>query len=66
MLHADFTIKVVKFRDHTLIRETGSLSLTKKSTDVDKMILGGLSDGQRIGNIIVYVYNKETLSAADL
>jgi len=66
MLNADFTIKVVKFRDHTLIRETGSLSLTKKSTDVDKMILGGLSDGQRIGNIIVYVYNKETLSAADL
>lgn len=63
MLNADFTIKVVKFRDHTLIRETGSLSLTKKSTDVDKMLLGGLSDGQKIGNIIVYVYNKETLSA---
>jgi len=66
MLQADFTIKVTKFRDHTLIRETGSLSLTKKSTDVDKMILGGLSDDQKIGNVIVYVYNKETLSALDL
>lgn len=66
MIHADFTIKVTKFRDALLIRETGSLSLTKKSTDVDKMLLGGLSDGQRIGNIIVYVYNRETLSAADL
>jgi hypothetical protein len=63
MLDADFTMRVTKSRGP---RETGTISLTKTSTDVDNLFLNGLSEGEKISNIIIYVYNKETVQAADL
>jgi hypothetical protein len=69
MLDADFTIQVKKSRGP---RETGTISLTKTSTDVDTLFLNGLytrSNGQgdeKVSNVIIYVYNKETVQGADL
>lgn len=69
MLDSDFTIQVRKSRGY---RETGNISLTKNSTDVDNLILNGLytrSNGQgdeKVSNVIIYVYNKDTVQGADL
>jgi hypothetical protein len=63
MLDADFTIQVKKSRGP---RETGTISLTKTSTDVDTLFLNGLHEGEKISNVIIYVYNKETVQGADL
>jgi hypothetical protein len=63
MLDANFTMRVTKSRGP---RETGTISLTKTSTDVDNLFLNGLSEGEKISNIIIYIYNKDTVQAADL
>ena len=61
MLDADFTMRVTKSKD---VRETETVSLTKTTKDVDDLL--DLLDGERISNVIIYVYNKETVQAADL
>jgi len=63
MLNTDFTMKITKSRGP---RETATISLTKTSTDVDNLFLNGLSEGEKISNIIIYIYNKDTVQAADL
>jgi hypothetical protein len=63
MLDANFTMRVSKSRGP---RETGTISLTKTSTDVDNLFLNGLHDDEKISNVIIYIYNKETVQAADL
>jgi hypothetical protein len=63
MLDADYTMKVVKSRG---VRDTGTVSLTKTSTDIDTLLLNGLLEGEKISNVIIYVYNKETVQAMDL
>ena len=63
MLDTDYTMKVVKSRG---VRDTGTVSLTKTSTDIDTLLLNGLLEGEKISNVIIYVYNKETVQAADL
>jgi hypothetical protein len=63
MLDADFTMQVKKSKGH---RETETISLTKTSTDIDTLLLNGLLEGEKISNVIIYVYNKETVQAADL
>jgi hypothetical protein len=63
MLDADFTMRVSKSRG---VRETGTISLTKTSTNVDNLFLNGLQDGEKISNVIIYIYNKKTVQAADL
>jgi hypothetical protein len=47
-------------------RETSTISLTKTSTDIDTLFLNGLLEGEKISNVIIYVYNKETVQAMDL
>lgn len=69
MLDADFTMKVVKskpFTNASGYRESGSTTLKKNSTDVDSLFLNDLQDDEKITNIIIYIYNKETVQAADL
>jgi hypothetical protein len=70
MLDANFTMRVTKSKtaqySSTGMRETGSISLTKTSNDVDKLFLNGLQEGEKISKIIIYVYNKETVQGADL
>ena len=61
MLDADFTMRVTKSKG---VRETETVSLTKTTKDVDDLL--DLLDGERISNVIIYVYNKETVQAADL
>ena len=61
MLDADFTMRVTKSKD---VRETETVSLTKTTKNVDDLL--DLLDGERISNVIIYVYNKETVQAADL
>lgn len=63
MLDADYTMRVVKFRG---VRDTGTVSLTKTSTDVDTLLLNGLLEGEKISNVIIYIYNKKTVQGADL
>jgi hypothetical protein len=63
MLDVDFTIRVIKSKGP---RETGTISLTKTSTDVDNLFLNGLLEGEKVSNVIIYIYNKETVQAADL
>jgi hypothetical protein len=63
MLESDYTIRVSKSKGP---RETGTISLTKTSTDVDTLILNGLHDGEKISNVIIYIYNKETVQSSDL
>ena len=62
MLDVDFTIQVKKSRGP---RETATISLTKTSTDIDTLFLNGLDD-EKVSNVIIYVYNKETVQALDL
>jgi hypothetical protein len=61
MLDANFTMRVTKSRG-----PRATISLTKTSVDVDTLFLNGLSDGERISNVVIYVYNKETVQSADL
>jgi len=61
MLDADFTMRVTKSKG---VRETETVSLTKTTKDVDDLL--DLLDGERIFNVIIYVYNKETVQAVDL
>jgi hypothetical protein len=65
MLDADFTIQVKKSRGP---REIETMKLTKTSTDVDNLILNSLlyTRNEKISNVIIYVYNKETVQALDL
>jgi hypothetical protein len=67
MLNADFTMKITKSIGKGLerLRETETISLTKTSTDVDNLFLNGLSEGEKISNIIIYIYNKDTVQAGD-
>ena len=72
MLNVDFTMNITKSIGKGLerLRETETISLTKTSTDVDTLFLNGLtefgSQSERISNIIIYIYNKETVQAFDL
>jgi hypothetical protein len=63
MLDADFTMQVKKSRGP---RETSTISLTKTSVDVDTLFLNGLLEGEKISNVIIYVYNKKTVQSGDL
>jgi hypothetical protein len=63
MLDADFTMQVKKSSGP---RETSTISLTKTSTDIDTLFLNGLLEGEKISNVIIYIYNKETVQAMDL
>jgi hypothetical protein len=63
MLDADFTMQVKKSSGP---RETSTISLTKASTDIDTLFLNGLLEGEKISNVIIYIYNKETVQAMDL
>ena len=65
MLDADFTMRVTKSKSTgTGSRETETVSLTKTTKDVDDLL--DLLDGEKISNVIIYVYNKETVQAQDL
>ena len=66
MLDADFTMRVTKSIGKGLerLRETGTISLTKTSTDVDNLL--DIMEDEKISNIIIYIYNKETVQGADL
>ena len=70
MLDANFTMRVTKSKtdqySSTGMRETGTISLTKTSNDVDNLFLNELQEGEKISKIIIYVYNKETVQALDL
>lgn len=69
MLDANFTMKVVKSEPYTNVsgyRESGTTTLKKNSTDVDSLFLKNLESDEKITNVIIYVYNKETVQAADL
>jgi hypothetical protein len=61
MLDADFTMRVTKSKG---VRETETISLTKKLTDVIDLL--DIMEGEKISNVIIYVYNKETVQAMDL
>ena len=61
MLDADFTMRVTKSKG---MRETETVSLTKTTTDVEDLL--DLLEGEKISNVIIYVYNKETVQAVDL
>jgi hypothetical protein len=63
MLDADFTMQVKKSSGP---RETSTISLTKTSIDIDTLFLNGLLEGEKISNVIIYIYNKETVQAMDL
>jgi hypothetical protein len=62
MLDADFTMQVKKSKGY---RETETISLTKNSID-DYDDLFDLLEGEKISNVIIYIYNKETVQAMDL
>jgi hypothetical protein len=69
MLDANFTMRVTKSKTAQYssgMRETGTISLTKTSNDVDNLFLNELQEGEKISKIIIYVYNKETVQALDL
>jgi len=61
MLDVDFTIRVVKSKGP---RETETVSLTKTTTDVEDLL--DLLEGEKISNVIIYVYNSKTVQALDL
>jgi len=63
MLDANFTMRVVKSRGP---RETSTISLTKNSTNIDTLFLNGLLEGEKISNVIIYIYNRETVQSVDL
>ena len=62
MLDAEFTMRVTKSKG---FRETETISLTKNSID-DYNDVFDLLEGEKISNIIIYIYNKETVQAMDL
>lgn len=61
MLDADFTMRVTKSKGY---RETETVSLTKTLTDINDLL--DLLEGEKISNIIIYVYNSKTVQALDL
>lgn len=61
MLDVDFTIRVAKSKGP---RETETVSLTKNTTDVEDLL--DLLEGEKISNVIIYVYNSKTVQAMDL
>jgi hypothetical protein len=61
MLDAEFTMRVTKSKGS---RETETVSLTKILTDVNDLL--DIMEGEKISNIIIYIYNKETVQAMDL
>lgn len=61
MLDVDFTIRVAKSKG---MRETETVSLTKTTTDVEDLL--DLLEGEKISNVIIYVYNSKTVQAMDL
>ena len=61
MLNADFTMRVTKSKG---MRETETVSLTKTTKDVDDLL--DIMEGEKISNVIIYVYNSKTVQAADL
>jgi hypothetical protein len=61
MLDVDFTIRVAKSKGP---RETETVSLTKTTTDVEDLL--DLLEGEKISNVIIYVYNSKTVQAMDL
>ena len=61
MLDVDFTIRVVKSKGP---RETETVNLTKTTTDVEDLL--DLLEGEKISNVIIYVYNSKTVQALDL
>ena len=63
MLDANFTMRVSKSRGP---RETSTISLTKNSTNIDTLFLNGLLEGEKISNVIIYIYNRETVQSVDL
>lgn len=65
ILDADFTMRVTKSkRTGTGSRETETVSLTKTTKDVDDLL--DLLDGETISNVIIYIFNKETVQGVDL
>ena len=61
MLDTEFTMRVTKSKGS---RETETISLTEKLTDVNDLL--DIMEGEKISNIIIYIYNKETVQAIDL
>jgi hypothetical protein len=61
MLGTEFTMRVTKSKGS---RETETISLTEKLTDVNDLL--DIMEGEKISNIIIYIYNKETVQAVDL
>ena len=61
MLDVDFTIRVAKSKG---MRETETVSLTKTTTDVEDLL--DLLEGEKISNVIIYVYNSKTVQVMDL
>jgi hypothetical protein len=61
MLGTEFTMRVTKSKGS---RETETISLTEKLTDVIDLL--DIMKGEKISNIIIYIYNKETVQAVDL
>lgn len=61
MLDVDFTMKVAKSKG---VRETETISLKKTSTNIEDLL--DLLEGEKISNVIIYIYNKETVQAMDL
>jgi len=61
MLDTEFTMRVTKSKGS---RETETISLTEKLTDVNDLL--DIMEGEKISNIIIYIYNKETVQAVDL
>ena len=69
MLDADFSMKVIKSEPYINLsgyRESGTTTLKKNSTDVDSLFLKDLGNDEKITNIMIYIYNKETVQALDL
>ena len=69
MLDADFTMKVIKSEPYINVsgyRESGTTTLKKNSTDVDSLFLKDLGKDEKITNIMIYIYNKETVRSGDL
>lgn len=64
MLDADFTMIIKMENSHNLKIET--ISLTKTSTDVDKLFLNGIKEDQVVSNVKIYIFNKETVQGVDL
>jgi len=69
MLDADFTMKVIKSEPYINVsgyRESGTTTLKKNSTDVDSLFLKDLGKDEKITNIMIYIYNNETVRSGDL